>query len=270
MAVGAHADDLEISIGGTLAKYHSLGYKISYVLTTNNMSGNWCRLKSDGTVDYQCPAPDVIMPQRKLEAEAGAKCFGTKPVHLDYPQRHYFGDGGKQVDLTFGSERPSCVAPDTPSILTAPDHKESVKQLSDLILKENPEAVLSFGPSVVNIEHYATALLAAKAYWQAVKSGYGGMLLNWLDITPSIFGEMFSRWDTFVDTSDYHEMKMKAISCHASQVPRPEALDLPPWGVACGCRHAEAFTITNTGAPKEIFTTFKTEILANIRKGQIK
>nr|MBC8228344.1 PIG-L family deacetylase [bacterium] len=34
MAIGAHADDVEIRAGGTLAKYHEMGYEVVYVLTT--------------------------------------------------------------------------------------------------------------------------------------------------------------------------------------------------------------------------------------------
>lgn len=265
MAIGAHADDLEIAVGGTLVKYYSLGYKIFYILTTNNMSGNWCRIRKDGTIDYTRPPCDIMMRQRKLEAGAAADFLGTAPLHLDYPQRHYFNKDGIQVDLTYGGERPDCVPAAKPSILTAPDSKDCIENLADFILKENPEAVLTFGPLVVNIEHFATGLLATKAYWQAVKSGYEGMLLNWLDITPSIFGVKFSRWDTFVDISDYHGKKLEAISFHASQAPKPETLELPLYGPACGCKYAETFTVTSSGAPNSVYTPFKMEIINNMK-----
>jgi len=40
MAIGAHADDVEIRAGGTLAKYHGMGYEVVYVLATNNTAGS--------------------------------------------------------------------------------------------------------------------------------------------------------------------------------------------------------------------------------------
>lgn len=38
MSVGAHADDIEIGTGGTLAKFHDQGYEVVYIMSTN-MSG---------------------------------------------------------------------------------------------------------------------------------------------------------------------------------------------------------------------------------------
>jgi len=48
MAVGAHADDIEICVGGTLLKYRDLGYEIVYVMATNNFSGRWSYARPDG------------------------------------------------------------------------------------------------------------------------------------------------------------------------------------------------------------------------------
>jgi LmbE family N-acetylglucosaminyl deacetylase len=45
MAIGAHADDIEVCVGGTLLKYRDAGYEIDYVMSTNNFSGNWNRLR---------------------------------------------------------------------------------------------------------------------------------------------------------------------------------------------------------------------------------
>ena len=50
MAVGAHADDIEINVGGTCLKYHELGYEIDYVMSTNNFSGDWKLRQPDGSL----------------------------------------------------------------------------------------------------------------------------------------------------------------------------------------------------------------------------
>ncbi len=39
MAIGAHADDIELRVGGTLLKYLDCGYEIAYVMSTNNFAG---------------------------------------------------------------------------------------------------------------------------------------------------------------------------------------------------------------------------------------
>ena len=48
LAVGAHADDVEMSWGGTILKYLDQGYSLTYVLTTNNMSGEFAYLDENG------------------------------------------------------------------------------------------------------------------------------------------------------------------------------------------------------------------------------
>ena len=50
MSIGAHADDIEIGSGGTLAKFHDQQYEIVYVMSTNNMSGGVQELQADGSI----------------------------------------------------------------------------------------------------------------------------------------------------------------------------------------------------------------------------
>lgn len=261
MAIGAHADDIELNVGGALVKYHEMGYEIVYVMSTNNMSGGWSKLRPDGTRESRLPPFDEIMPQRKIEAAAAAKFFGTEAIHLDHPQRHYMAKNGKMVELRYGNPKPDCVAPDTPTILTAHEDKAIVRRLAELMLKHKPEAVMTHGPIMVDMEHVGTCMLVTKAYRLALESGLDGMLLHWSDLTPPIFGDTFSRWDTFIDISpSCWEKKLKAIGLHACQIPDPSRLDFPPRAAVCGCLHAETFTICNHGSMKPAYE-FTKEIL---------
>ena len=261
MAIGAHADDIELNVGGTLVKYMEMGYEILYVMSTNNMSGGWSKLRPDGTRETRVPPYDEIMLQRKLEAAAAAKFFGTEAIHLDHPQRHYMRKDGRTVELRYGNERPECVAPDAPTILTAHEHKPCIMQLAELMLRHKPEAVITHGPIMVDMEHVGTCLLVTKAYMQALESGLDGMLLHWLDITPAIFGGIFTKWDTFTDLSpSCWEKKLKSIGLHACQMPDPSKLDFPARAEICGCLHAETFTICNQGSMKPAYE-FTKEIL---------
>jgi LmbE family N-acetylglucosaminyl deacetylase len=261
LVVGAHADDVELNAGGTLVKYQAMGYSIVYVMSTNNMSGGWITLRPDGTRDIRVFPYDQIMPQRKREAAAAAAFFGTEPVHLDHPQRHYRSREGQTIELSFGCPRPDCVAPNTPTILTAHEDKACVQRLADLILQHKPEAVITHGPIMVDMEHVGTCLLVTKAFRLALESGHDGLLLHWLDISNTIFGDSFKRWDTFVDVSACWDKKLKAIGIHACQMPDPSKLDFPPRAAACGCRQAETFTIGHRGLqPAHEFTA---EVLGN-------
>ena len=248
MAIGAHADDIEVIAGGTLAKAKDQGYEIVYIMATNNFSGGWSRVKPDGKIESRTPPYFEIMPQRKIEAEAAANALGTHAIHLDFPQRHYKDKDGKKVQLCYGCPLPEGVPANAPTILNAYEDAASVKRLTDMILEHNPSCIITLGLATANIEHFATAQLAVKCFWQAVEKGFrGALIMGREDYTA--YGEINMRWDTFIDISDYLDKKMELIAKHACQMPTA-ATDpdhghrLRPlkWGAACGCRAAEVFT----------------------------
>lgn len=263
MAVGAHADDIEVCAGGTLLKAMDIDYDILYVLATNNMSGNWNYLQTDGSVKYTRPPARVLEPQRKLEAQAAAQYFGTDAIHLDHPQRHYFDDQGVKVEMGYNSNPPPGIKLDWPSILTAYEHKPSIQRLAGLILEKNPEAILTHGLGMVNIEHYATSLLVTQAYWQAVRDGYKGMLLHWHDITPGHFGQAYRQWDVHVDVTEQWERKFQALALHACQIPDVTRMKLPDWGKSCGCQYAEVYNVISPQPLATLLgrTPFTSEVL---------
>ena len=53
MCIGAHADDIEFWAGGTCLKYLDKGYKIDYVMSTNNMSGQFPRIPERQKPDHR-------------------------------------------------------------------------------------------------------------------------------------------------------------------------------------------------------------------------
>ncbi len=243
MAIGAHADDIELNVGGTLCKYRDAGYDVVYIMSTNNMSGRWSRILPDGSRQSEPVPYHKMIVQRKKEASAAAEFLGAEIIHLDHPQRHYTAVNGDEIKLRYDVPRPECVPPDTPTILTAHEDEKSVMALAGIILQHQPEAIMTHSPIMVDMEHMGTALLVTKAYLKAVEQGYDGLLLYWLDITPTIFGQAFTKWNAFVDVTEYWDQKLKAVGIHACQMPDPSRLDFMPWGEACGCQHAEAFII---------------------------
>jgi LmbE family N-acetylglucosaminyl deacetylase len=82
MAIGAHADDIEINAAATLLKYRDLGYEIVYVMATNNMSGVTCELHDDGSITRFRETPIAMMERRKRECADAAKVLSTTPIHL--------------------------------------------------------------------------------------------------------------------------------------------------------------------------------------------
>ncbi len=246
MSIGAHADDVEINSGGTLAKCHEQGYEIVYVQSTNNMSGNVSELQPDGSIRRWKETTVPMMKRRKRECDAGAALLGTKPIHLDHPQRHYSGGDGEQIELRYGCVLPEGVPEDVPTILTAHEDAKSVQRVVDLILEHDPACILTHGVRTTSIEHVTTSLLVTKAYWKAVDAGYKGAFLHWLEDYTSL-GVSNTQWDTYVDISDYLDRKMELIGLHACQMPTAHypdnghRLKARKRGVVCGCKAAEVF-----------------------------
>jgi bacillithiol biosynthesis deacetylase BshB1 len=76
LAFGAHPDDVEIGMGGTIAKYTSSGYRIGICDLTK------AELSSNGTVEG-----------RQLEAEKAAEILGvTTRINLSFPDRGLIKD----------------------------------------------------------------------------------------------------------------------------------------------------------------------------------
>lgn len=269
MAVGAHADDIEINVGGTLLKYRDYGWEVVYVMATNNMAGTWKHPKPDGTWERRSHPYGETLAQRKLEADRAAReCFGTDAIHLGHPQRHYTDHSGERVEVTYAAPRPDCVTDGQPTILTAHENARSVSALSELILDARPEAVITHGPVMIDMEHLGTCLLVAKAYCEAARQGHGGMLLHWLDMTRDLpvqlFGRSFSRWDTFVDVSAQWERKLAAIDYHASVITAACNIEFPEWGPSCGCDYVETFTVGDWGRQPEYPSALAHELALNV------
>lgn len=261
LAIGAHADDIELQMGGTLAKYHKHGYDVIYVMATNNMSGGEWGVRDDGDA-----RPIHLRSQelRQREAEAGANFFGTTAIHLDHPQRSFESERTR-VWAGYGSPIPAGIDPDLPGILQAHEDKTSIARVTALIIEHNPEVTFTHGGPMRNIEHFATQHLVTQAYWKAVEQGYEGLLLNWHDLGVNCFGEAYKHWDTFIDISNFWEAKLQATALHKTMKPDPAILDWPQYGPACGCRHAEVFTIVGRNKNPVQYGALTLEILQNER-----
>jgi LmbE family N-acetylglucosaminyl deacetylase len=280
MAIGAHADDIEINLGATLLKYHDMGYEIIYVMTTNNMSGITSELQEDGSVTRMRESPVPMMKRRKRECDDAAKVLSAIPIHLDHPQRHYnTGNGNDTLELRYGCELPEGVAADVPSILTACDDADSIEKLANLILQNDPECVITHGVSNTNIEHSASSILVTNAFWKAAEQGYEGGMLQWNE-GHTLNGDFNCRWETFVDGTGFLDRKMELIGLHRCQMPtahRPEHghRQLSIWrGKACGCENAEVFNWVRrpvrcsskmTGVHSPIWGDITTELIQHSR-----
>lgn len=267
MCIGAHADDIEFWVGGTCLKYYAAGYKIEYVMSTNNMSGQFHVVEKDKSVTrIEIPAAKME-PLRKQECDKASAMLGTKPVHLNHPQRHYTAEDLKKIHEGYGVPPPAGVTISRPAIMVAHEDHESVKRVTDLILACNSEAVLSHALVTDSPEHYATSLLVQKAWRAARKEGYEGMLLLWNEfVLSTTLDKSFCRWDSFIDISGLRPRQFELIRCHITMVPFPERMDYLDFTPYCGVKDAEAFKLADTNSALKPSGDFTGEIIRNYRQ----
>ncbi|TIS08448.1 MAG: PIG-L family deacetylase, partial [Mesorhizobium sp.] len=72
LALGAHPDDIEIFMFGTLAAYAALGAELTFAIATDGAKG--------GTGD-----PKALVKARREEATEAATLLGVTPRFLDFP-----------------------------------------------------------------------------------------------------------------------------------------------------------------------------------------
>jgi LmbE family N-acetylglucosaminyl deacetylase len=266
MCIGAHADDIEFWAGGTCLKYLDKGYKIDYVMSTNNMSGQFHIVEKDKSVTRKEGEPEIMEPVRKREAAAGASMLKAVPVHLDHPQRHYTGPDMKKVLEGYGVPSPKGATLGRPCIMVAYDDPKSVDRVKDLILERTPEAVLTHNLITLSPEHYATAMLILLGYRKAVKAGYAGPLLFWNEFVQSTELDMsFFLRDSFIDISGLRQRQFDLIRCHITMVPFPERMDYLDFTKYAGVKDAELFKFASPACDFKPSGEFTEELNRNLR-----
>jgi N-acetylglucosamine malate deacetylase 1 len=121
LALGAHPDDLEIFIGGTLLAWKAMGAELALAIATDGAAGGW-------------ESPDVLRRTRRAEAEAAAEPLAVAPAFLDFPDGQLCPDAalvGALRDLVAGS-RPDLVVTHAPNDYHA-DHRALAQAASQAV-----------------------------------------------------------------------------------------------------------------------------------------
>lgn len=119
-------------------------------------------------------------------------------------------------------------------------------------------------------------MLVANGYWKAVRQGFQGALLHWLE-PQTRFGPFYHRWETYINISPYLDRKMEILGKHACQMPNAHLPDFghrilaQEYGKACGCNAAECFIWVNNSTHQEhggkfpAYGSLMLELLRNTR-----
>ena len=231
IAVGAHPDDCEIGCGGTLAALAKSGLKVGIVDLT------------DGEPTPGSPSPDV----RIAEAHAAADTLGiAKRVILDLPNRRLFDSFETRVALAkqFRIYKPRLViglGEKTPT--ASPDHWQA-GQITDAAV---------FYSRLTKWDDHFDGLPVHKIERQI----YYSLMLE--------SGVAGSGPKQFVhDISDFHQQKIAAIKCYATQFPAAKAYVFDKVramdsiaGIAAGFEFGEVFTSTKSVGSRDLCATLQ-------------
>ena len=242
LAIMAHADDLEIFAGGTMAKFTEQGYRGVLVMLTGNMGG-----AAVGKKKYYEVRPDEAAPIREKETRTGAAILGVNKIEFLNFQETAYSTGQKFIlpgDPGYQSEYPG-FGPLLPFVAS---NSRLIEPVVSLIQKYEPEIVIS-QHLFSGIEHLCSGHIINQAFRTAMAKGTSlGQL--WLPVAPRYFNwaadlRIYPSPNILIDTTAQWKRKKKAILAHKSQKLNGaiEKIRLQDryWGVARQCELAEAF-----------------------------
>ncbi len=191
MAVSAHADDMEFSSAGTIAKWTREGWEGALVICTDGRAGT-----ADPDMDL-----DELAATREREAKAAAKVLGIKEViFLRYR------DG--ELD----------------------DTRELRDNIVREIRRFRPDVVFTFDPyrrGHNHRDHRNAGQATFDAVYPYARDYHHFPHLVGEGFMPHIVGEVYA-WsdepDTWVDITETIDVKAAALREHKSQVRNPDGL----------------------------------------------
>lgn len=229
IAVGAHPDDVEIAVGGTLARLAEQGYKVGIIDLT------------DGEPTPASPGPHV----RLAEAKKAAETLGAEVrVTLDLPNRRLFDSFEARVELAkeFRKYRPKLVlglGEKTP--LASPDHWQAM-QITD--------AAIFYSRLTKWDEHFdGLPVHTISAHLYYTLSFHSHLVLT-------------GAGQLVVDISTTLEKKLASVRCYETQFPpekqtifaRVEAM-AAQYGLAAGFTAGEMLTSPRTLGTGDLMKT---------------
>lgn len=186
LCIQPHPDDLEIGAGATIAKLNRTGVKTTWLTVTDGSAGT-----DDPSAD-----PVSLARTRRKEAEKAAALLGTADLTwLD------FADGG---NLPYDKTRSG---------------------IAGIIRKLKPAAVLVCDPWLpyeAHTDHIRTGLATAEAAFLSHMPHFcpenlaDGLEPHKVE-TVAFYYTAYP--NTFIDVTNYWELKLAAIDCHATQFP---------------------------------------------------
>ena len=217
VAFAAHTADAELGAGGTLAKFAQQGYRTLVVVVTTSVAEPVVALPDNTN------APDALTPLelaalREQEAQAAAQLIGHDLEFLRINERFFVHEGQRHC-VDFREGPPPVNLPGTGWFGTgSPEAQAFAKKVQEILMREEPEFVLTHSVTDACYEHYLVADIVVPAYRSAVQRGESsvGKLLAWeADQDSRTFQMPISGIE---DITECREIKHQALGKHVSRV----------------------------------------------------
>jgi LmbE family N-acetylglucosaminyl deacetylase len=213
----AHTADAELGAGGTIAKFVRQGYRVIVVIVTTSVSEPVVGLLPDGQASGSL-TPCELAELREQEAYAAAQVIGHELEFLRLNER-FFTHQGKRYYVDFREEPPPVELPGTGWFgSVSPDAQAFAKKVQEILLREEPEFILTHPVTDTCYEHYLVADIMTPAYrWALQREGTSiGKLLAWeADQDNRTFQMPITGIE---DITEFREIKHEALLKHASRV----------------------------------------------------
>jgi len=242
MAVMAHADDLELYAGGTMAKFTDQGYEGILVMVTANIDGG-----KIGNKSYRQTTPEEVAPVRAAETEKGAAILGVRIIENLKLQNLCYSNGKGFV--TIGDPDFNYCRADTGALLAAAAMNERLLQpLIDLYARYEPEIVVMQNMNS-GFEHLCAGHIAHLAFRKAMAQGASlGQLWLPMALRPTAWASdlrLYASPNILIDITRHWDRKVAAILAHQSQQLESHVEGVRTinryWGMARECELAEPF-----------------------------
>lgn len=222
LAVVAHPDDIEVGMGGTLARYIAAGAAVYYLVLTNGNKGSEDRSLS----------PDQLRDMRREEQRSAAQILGVREVSFcDY------GDG--ELMCSLGVKR---------------DIVRTIRRVKpDLVFTLDPTVVYAAEIGVINHpDHRAAGQATLDAVFPLARDHLAfPELLSDEQLEPhkvsTVLMMNFERQNFYEDITDHIDKKIEALHAHRSQFGDPEVVgdflrnQAEKMGSHIGAKYAEGF-----------------------------
>lgn len=183
MAIGAHPDDLEFRMGGTLSLYAARGDEITLCITTNGNIGS--KRQTD---------KKIVGEIRHREMRAAADLLGARLIWMDIDDEFIFDTEENRLRMI------DAVRVADPDVIFAPPYLRDYNPDHDITGYLAFIARVNASIPLIKTEHAATNKIAPLFMWIP-----GGM--SYTNFAP----------DHFVDVTAVWEKKLALAKCHHSQ-----------------------------------------------------